>query len=358
MSIRKIRMVLLSSVALMLLLAVLDISLRKVELLEVFGEQFMNELKTDAYQQAHQDVTSTAQRQLEINRRDIQVVSLSSIRGNINVKRSADQIIRLQYTVTASAVDEEAAQNKGNAVTIEEEIHEGQLILAAKTGGKSVDYNNLSIDYELQIPDTMKLKLENEEGAMRIHRIHGDVDASSDRGMMEIVDVKGQLSVISNFGSIYLSDITGNIELKNTGSNASIDHVVGAVGLNSQSGRNTMSNIDGKVTGEADGGFVLLREISGPVEVVSLASELQLEKIRGDTKITSEVGITTFMLAEDEGYRVNAAVSGGRILTQLPLPIKEDTDGDYKAQMNGVVGNGAWSLDVKTESGDIIFHIK
>lgn len=358
MSIRKTRMVLLSSVALMLLLAVMDISLRKAELFEVFGEQFVNQQKTNAYQQAHQDVTSTSQRQLEINRQDFKVVSLSSIKGNINVKRSADQSIRLQYTVTASAADTEAAQKKRDAVTIEEEIQEGRLTLAAKVDGKSVDYDNLSIDYELQIPDAMKLKLENEDGAVRINGIHGDVDASSERGMMEIVDVQGRLSVNSNYGSIYLSDITGDIELENRGSSASINHTKGTVGLISQSGRNTISNIDGKVTSEADGGFVFLREISGLVEVESRAAELQLEHIRGDAKVTSEVGVTTFILPEYEGYRVNAAVSGGRILTQLPLPIKEATDGDYGAQMNGVVGNGAWSLDVKAELGDIIFHVK
>lgn len=358
MFVRKKRMVLLSSVALMLLLAVLDISIRKEELFEVFGEQFMNEQKTEAYQQAHQDVTSTTQHQMEIDRQDIKEVLLSSIRGNITVKRAADQMIHLKYTVKASASDKEAAQNKGDAVTIEEEMDKGQLTLTAEAGGKSIDYNNVSIDYELQIPDVMKLKIDNEEGTVRIHGLQGDIDASSDRGMMEIVDVQGHLSVNSSYGNIYLSDIKGNVELDNRYSNAIIDRAEGSVRLYSQSGRITISNIDGKVTGETENGFVLLREISGPVEVVGYSSELQLENIRGDTKITSEAGIATFILPESDGYRVDAAVRGGRILTQLPLPIQEDMDGDYDVQMNGVVGNGEWSLDVKAEFGDIMFHVK
>jgi hypothetical protein len=358
MSFRIKRMALLSVIAMLLLLSILDISIRKEEVLEVFGDQFLNEQKTAVIEQSNQEVTATSQEQLEIEQQDVTQVWLTSVRGSISVKQSENEAIRLQYIVTASARNSEAAQRKAEAVKVAGEMKDGQLSLVTSSDGKSIDYGSISIDYELHIPDAMKLVLENEEGAVRIQGVQGDVETAIRRGMMEIVDLQGDLLVDSANAHIYLSNITGNIELLNQYGNTNIDRATGRVQLKSQAGRNVIDQLEGNLSVEAKRGDVILSDITGSVELLGQDGQFQLEHIRGDAKIITQSGSTTVILPKDEGYRLDAAVSGGRIRTQLPFEIRIDPEGDYRARMNGVVGDGAWNLDIKSRSGDIILHVQ
>jgi hypothetical protein len=360
MSFRKKRIVLLASVVTLLILSILDISIRKGEGFEAFNEQFLNKQKTDAYVQAHQDVIVTTELQLEINRKDIKEVSLSSIGGKISVKRADDSVIRLEYIVTASALDVDAANRKRDAVKVKEEVKDGRLSLVTQANGRAISRDTVSVDYVLHLPDEMKLVLDNEAGAVRISGITGDVDATSSRGLLEIIDVEGEFTVESSDGSVYLSDITGNIDLKNNHSRVNIDHTKGAILLNTQEGQTLVTNIQGSITGNTEFGHVYLREITGSVELNSRGADIQLDHIRGDSRLVSESGNTTFILpeVEVEGYELDATVSGGKIHTQLPLPNKDDKFGDYESHMNGVVGKGTWKVEVTARSGDIIFQVK
>jgi hypothetical protein len=211
---RKKRMVLLSSVAILLLFTILDISIHKEEVFENFSKQFVNVQKTEEYIHTQQEVIAVSERKLEVNREGIKEIFLSSVRG------------------------------------------------------------------------------------------------------------KGNLTVSSSYGSLLLSEITGNIDMTNRYSQENIDTVEGNIVLDSQFGHNLMVNIKGQITGDA------------------------------------EHGATTIIMQESDGYRLDAAVVGGRIHTVLPLSIKQEKDGDYRTHLTGVVGDGTWNVEVKARSGDIIFHVK
>jgi hypothetical protein len=355
---RKKRIVLLASIAVLFVLLILDIWIKKEDMLEAFGEQFFNEQRSEEYAEAHKDVVVTAEKKLEMNRQEIKEVALSNKAGNISVKRATDNMIQLQYTITASARNIEAAKRKQEAVTIQEQISNERLTLAAMADGKALDDESITLDYVLLVPDAMKLWIENEDGAIAIHGINGDVNASTENGLTEIVDVRGNLSVKANYESLYISDITGSVNLENRSSEVNIEHVEGAIVLDGQSGSTFISHIKGEVTGETERGEIHLREVVGRVEFQSRESALQLDHIRGDIQVHSDSGALTLILAEAEGYALDAAVSNARIQTRLPFPIVYDTDGSHGAHMKGVIGNGTRKVAVVTNAADIIIYSK
>ncbi|MDF2815182.1 MAG: hypothetical protein K0Q81_1382, partial [Paenibacillus sp.] len=310
MSFRTKRIVLLSTVALLLTLSIVDIFTRKEEMFQLFNDQFFNEQKTAAYHQAHKGVTATSRQQLEINRKDIKEVALASAGGKVTVKRADHAAIRLQYEITATGANTDAANRRRDAVQVTEEMNEGRLTLVTKVDGKTVDPDSVTIEYVLSVPDAVKVKIDNDEGEVRISGIKGDVEASSDRGSMEIVDVRGNLSASSSYGSLYLSDIMGRVELKNNYSYVNADHIEGAVALNGRAGNTFLNRIAGDVTAETNNGAIHLREITGSVTLASQASDLQLDRILGDMSITAEAGTTILILPANKGYKLDAAVSG------------------------------------------------
>lgn len=361
MSFRQKRSILLTSVAILFLLSILDVSFGKEDVFRTYSEQFVNEEKMDAFMGAKRAATATAQHQSEINKPEVKEVLLASLGGKISVLRSESRGIRLQYTVTASAASTEAANRKRDAVTVEEQVQNGQLTFVTMANGKPIDPDDVSIEYVLYIPDAMKVNIANENGAVRISGIRADVEASSSNGLMEIAHVQGNISVKSTYGSLYMTDVTGEIKLTNNGSKTTMDHTTGNVVLNTKSGQTHVSEVLGKVTGNTKHGSVYIRQIVGAVDVNNQASDLQFDQIQGDTRVISEAGEISFILPESEGYALDASVSGGSIQTLLPLPIikqEADSNNDYEKRLKGQVGSGKWKVEAKVRSADILIQIK
>ncbi|NOU66867.1 hypothetical protein GC096_22735 [Paenibacillus sp. LMG 31461] len=358
MSFRQKRSVLLISVVMLFLLSILDVSIRKEDALQVFSEQFVNHEKTEAYMGERRAVTATAQLQSDINKPEIKEVMLTSQRGKVSVQRSETSAIHLQATVTVTAASTEAANRRRDAVKVEQELQNGQLTLVTTANGKSVDPDNVSIDYVLAIPDAMRTTIQNEDGAVRISGINGDVTATSTSGFMEIVNVKGDLKVKSSYGSLYVADIKGNVDLVNRSSTANIDHTQGNLLLDHESGDTDLTDITGEVTGNAKYGSVFFREMKGAVSVAGHGSDMKFDHIQSDIQVVSAGGgTTTFILSKDEGYTLNAAVSAGRIQSLLPFPIQKGTDNEREARMNGILGKGTRKIEAKVASGNLIFQV-
>ncbi|WNR46479.1 DUF4097 family beta strand repeat-containing protein [Paenibacillus roseipurpureus] len=358
MSFRQKRIVLLSTVGLLFLLSILDITFRKEEVFEAFSKQFVNEEKMDAYLGARRAVTATVEHQAEINLPELKEVMLASQVGKVSVQRSESSAIRVKYTVTATASDTEAANRKRDAVKVDQQVQNGQLTLVTGANGKPIDPDDISIDYVLSIPDAMKVTIQNENGAVRISGVRAGITASSVNGIMEIVDVKGELHVKSSYGSLYLADITGNINLVNRSSQVNVHHTQGDLVLDHQSGHTNLTSLTGKITGNAEYGSMLFRELKGSIDVTGRSTDMQFDQLQGDTRVVSNAGgQLTFILAKDEGYTLDAAVNGGRILSLLTLPIQKVKDSEYESHMNGVVGNGTRKIEAKVKSGDITFQV-
>lgn len=355
---RKKRILLLSSVAVLLVLMILDITIKKEQLFESFGEPFFNEQRTDAFYQGHRQAKATSDRQLEFGRRELKEVQLAGVRGKIDVKRATGDTISLQYTVTATAADEEAANRRLEAVQVEEEIGEGRLTLAAKSGDRPIDYDTVSIDYVLLVPDAMKLRIENEQGTIHIAGIRGDVDVDSYNGLTEIVDVTGNVKAVTTYGDLLMSGVAGSMDLENRYGDTDIEHSKGDVRLLSRSGYNHMSGIQGKIAVDSEAGSVHLRETAGQVEVVSRAAYVQLDDVRGDMKIKSDSGTVKLLLPEAEGYTLNAALTRSDSRTSLPVSVVEEEQEGSTKRLTGVIGDGTWEVDVEAESAEFVIHSK
>ncbi|MCA0756297.1 DUF4097 domain-containing protein [Paenibacillus sp. N4] len=355
---RKKRILLLTSVAVLLVLMILDLTIKKEQLLESFSEPFFNEQRTDAFYLANRQAKATSERQLEIERRELKEVLLAGTGGKIAVERASGDTIRLHYTVTATGADEEAANRRLEAVKVEEEIGEGRLTLAAKSEDKPIDNDAVSIDYVLQVPDGMKLRIDNEEGTVHIAGIRGDVDADSYGGLMEVADVTGNVKVAASYGDLLLSGITGSIDLENLYGEADIEQAKGDVTLMSRSGYTNMSGIEGKIAVDSENGSLHVRETTGQVEVAGRATAVQLEGIRGDMKITADSGYVKLILPQAEGYTLNAALTRSDIRTSLPVSVEREVQEDNMERLTGVIGAGSRKVDIKAESAELVIHSK
>lgn len=371
---RRKRFILLSSVALLFALMIADIWVGREAMFEAFGEQFVNERRTEAMSEAfgrslangqgagepaRRGATAAVERELAIDMRGMAGVEIAGAGGAIAVERSAGAAVRLEYTVTAAANDAAEAQRKAEDVEVEQTAGGGYVTLSAKANGRPIGNDAISVDYVLQVPDGVNVRIEEGAGDIRIRGIAGDVDAEFVGGYLEIADVRGRVAVDALHASVYLTGIAGNVDAVSRYGVTTIERTEGQVAFDSQFGDSYMYRIRGRVTGTANYGSVRLSEIEGSVQMDNRGADLQLERIRGDMDIASELGRTVLVLADaEEGYDLQVGVSQGDIHSHLPhpVPIERNANGPREARMNGVVGNGVWAAKIEAARSDVVIH--
>src|SRR5690606_11607307 len=131
MILRRKKILLLSSVLIMLALMILDIWINRDEGFETFGKQFFNEQKTREFRLAHPDVNKTMERQMEVERGSIQEVFLSNTRGDISVSRATGSTIHIKATVTVNGADADKADRKLEAIQVQQTVDNGRLTIQA-----------------------------------------------------------------------------------------------------------------------------------------------------------------------------------------------------------------------------------
>ncbi|MFD2615319.1 DUF4097 family beta strand repeat-containing protein [Paenibacillus gansuensis] len=358
MSFRKKRTVLLSSVVILFVLMILDASIRKEEMLEMFSEQFVNVQRTEAHEQTLHGETAEEQRQVEMDRQGIEEVLLTGIGVNMSIQRAGGEKIRLEYNVKVSGSSKEKLAAELNRITVQAETKDGKLMFRALSAGKPIHSDWVFMEYTLYLPDSLSLRVENEGGAVRVQAARGDVKVKLARGMLEILDVEGNISVESSLSNIYVADIVGNLDLNSHNGQTNAEQIQGKVHLQNQYDQTRIRKIQGGVTGTTLAGSIQVEEISGPVALQGRETAIQAANVLGDLQLLAKTGEIRLLIPEKEGYRLDAAATNGRILTHLPLPMVTDRDGEYTERIKGIIGEGAWKADVKADSADIIIQHK
>jgi hypothetical protein len=356
MMMRYARVLLLSSIVLLLALAILDLTVKKEALFVAYGEQFENVERTAAYNEAHPLTTTSAERLLELPREAIEEVVLEGKGSDITVKRAPGDAIQLHYTVGVVDDDADEAERKLDTVRVEGLAHEGRLTFEAAADGKRMPANGVSIDYVLLLPDGMKLSLDNAGGEVYVDGIVGDIAVVSESGSVEIVDVAGNLAIQSSHSSIYASDLTGNLDVDNRYSDTHVEEVTGNVAFDIRSGSSYIAGIDGPISGHAASSWLHLQAIAGQVELSGDNSHYRLADIRGDLRLRSFAGDASLVLPAGAGYTLDAAVRGGDIRTLLAYPVEQDRANGYDARIRGTAGDGRWNIDIEIRSGDLNIH--
>lgn len=355
MILRKKSIVLIVLIAVVSVCAVLDVSIYKEDVFVAFGEQFENDERTEQYVDRQRSVEKTAERRLEIDRTSLREVRLSVVDGRITVRRSAGNTIVLETVMTAAGADMDEVERKLGAVQIDQNVDNDRLIYESTYNGRPLDQSSITADYALHLPDGLALKLDNDGGTVDVVGIEGDVGITSERGFVNVTGTDGNVTLDSDHDSVYLSNINGDIDLNGEFSNTQIEQVTGQLQLESRHGVHFISEQGGGVTAVTEHGTVHLREIFGPVDMTSEFTHWIVDRIRNDLKINAQSGQLKFVMPESEGYTFDIAVRHGTLVSHLPFPVQPAKDGEVDL-LTGVIGDGAWSVQVEAETAEIYIH--
>lgn len=212
--------------------------------------------------------------------------------------------------------------------------------------------HNISISYELSVPDQTQLTSHSGSGEQDIDGLLGTVEVNSGSGDVRISNIGDAVRAETGSGDMQLQRVKGNVRVK-TGS-----------------GSIRATNIGGGFEGETGSGHIDLQQSApGAVRVTTGSGRIRASGVRGSLEakagsgeITAEgdpragwivqtgSGSVHLRLDTDAAFDLNAHTSSGSIVVNRPVTVQGVVN---RREIRGRVKGGGPEVEVKTSSGNI-----
>ena len=219
-------------------------------------------------------------------------------RGDITVRGSDDQQIRVTAKKNVKTWSETEAQRLAQPVTVE--ITQNGDGFEIRPAGYDTSDNRISVDLEISLPKKSALAVKTEKGDIAVSDQMRDVTITDQTGDVEVRDTTGDVSVEMRKGDVKVSDTKGDVKVSGKG---------GEIEVNSASGSLT---VEGDFYGpvRADKIAKGVRLVSPRTDLTVSALSGHLEAGSGNLDLIDAAGNITLRTRDNE---VNVENPGGKV---------------------------------------------
>lgn len=214
---------------------------------------------------------------------------------------------------------------------------------------------NVSIHYEIEVPEETSLRAHTGSGHQEIDGIRGPLSSSSGSGHLKISDIGGRVEADTGSGHIELTGIKGTVTAK-TGSGAiTADGVPGPFAASTGSGSVTANLVvPGAVEITTGSGSVKVNGARGSVRISTGSGSIRVHgEPTEDWKLHTGSGSITARLPADAAFDLDARSHSGRVHTDHPVTLLGTVK---RNEVRGTVRGGGVRLRLETGSGNITIN--
>jgi len=270
-------------------------------------------------------------------------VQIRNLSGMIKVESWARNEVRIDALKVSRAGSESRA--KSNAALVVIDIKESGNMLDIETqypqtrGGLFRGDNsiNVSVDYQLMIPEKASLRVNSTSGDVDVQKIGGFTDIHLTSGDLTVSQANNGLQVKVISGGVRINDVKGEVNLRSVSGSVIIDRVRGSLDVDSTSGRVELRGVS-----EAD--TVRAKSLSGGISYEGKINP------RGRYNFEVHSGTVEVVLPSDSAFELSAETFSGDIETDFAVQVLGKVS---NKELHGTVNGGGASLDLKTFSGNI-----
>jgi hypothetical protein len=223
------------------------------------------------------------------------------------------------------------------------EVQELQKNPPIRQSGNSIriDYvnlNNISIDYDITVPEDTALRAHTGSGDQNIEGLKGNVELESGSGDMRLARLTGDMRFQTGSGNVKGRELSGPAKIKAGSGDIEIEETgVGDVEVRTGSGNITVSGINGGFHAEAGSG-----------DIHGKGSPKNIWSVRTGS------GNVTLNVPSDTGFDVDISSSSGSVTVGHPVTttIQGHVPESRKSVVGKVLGGGP-VISVHTGSGEI-----
>jgi len=232
-------------------------------------------------------------------------------------------------------------------------------------------FNNISISYEIVVPELSRLEAESGSGQIALTGLRGGpVSASTGSGAITAAEIGGKLEVETGSGSITVTDARGNLAASTGSGSVKAERVAGSAQVETGSGQIQLVGVTGAAKAHTGSGHVTLK-LTGPGEVEAgtgsggitidgVKGPLKAEAGSGSIKVSGSPegpwhletgsGGVQLEITSGAGFNLDAESDSGRIDLGLPMTSLEHKS---KESLKGKVRGGGQPVVVRSHSGGV-----
>ncbi len=278
-------------------------------------------------------VIGTFDRSYQVNGNvDLEVLSRS---GDITVRNGAAGTVSVHATIHSS--------NGWFGGDHKADMQELQSNPPIRQNGNSIriDYvniNNISIDYEITVPEDTALRAHTGSGNQTVEGLKGNVDLESGSGDLRLARLTGEMRFQTGSGNIRGRELSGPARVKAGSGDIEIEEMgAGDIDIRTGSGNITVSGINGGFHAEAGSGDIHGKGLPKNMWSIRTGS--------GNVKLNVPL---------DAAFDVDISSSSGSVT--LGHPVTTTIQGQIRENRKSVIGKvrgGGPTISVHTGSGDV-----
>jgi hypothetical protein len=265
-------------------------------------------------------------------------VFLSNISGSIEVKTWAEEKVKIEALKVSEASTLSRAQENAKMVLIE--VKKEANILRVETKypeHRGKDSINVSVNYQLWIPDKASIDLDCVSGEVTAEGIGGSARVNTVSGTIKLKNVEKGAECNSTSGDLVLQNIKGDIDANTTSGTISASQIVGSINSGTVSGTIEMSEV-------SDAKTIKASSVSGSIRYqgkINPDGRYSLKTTSGQVEMT---------LPSDSSFELDADTFSGHIDSDFPIEISGKI---VPRQFHGVVNKGGARISLSSFSGNI-----
>jgi putative adhesin len=212
-------------------------------------------------------------------------------------------------------------------------------------------YRNVSISYELTVPEATRVRSRVGSGAQTIGHLRGAVDVISGSGRIRIGQIDGDVQAMTGSGSIDVEGAGGELEARaGSGSITAVAH--GPVVAETGSGRIELTQTSSAgIDAKTGSGGIAITGARGVVRARAGSGRIRIEgqPLQGWDLHTGSGSITMRVVGETP-FNLDAHSSSGRIESSHPV---NAVGASERRRLRGTVRGGGAQVLLETGSGGI-----
>lgn len=271
--------------------------------------------------------------------------------GRIAVARGATGRVTIRGVIRLSGLftigDEQRVKELSANPPIEQV---GNVIRLGKD--RSRGPGSLDISYIIETPADTRLEATTGSGKIEVRDIDGPAKLVNHSGRIEMENVGGDVSATTGSGGCHIARVKGRLTFDVGSGGAAIEDVAEDIRGTAKSGVLQIERPGGRVTVETRSGGITVRDAKADLRATAGSGVLDIAGSPAPHsywELQSSSGAINLDVPSSASFRLHARTSSGRVSTDLPIAIEEQTGKEIRAQ----VGKGEARVEARTSSGSI-----
>lgn len=279
-------------------------------------------------------------------------LDVSTGSGNIDVRTGGASTVRVRGLIRARDGFGASAAEKVRYLETNPPIEQtGNVIKIGRIDNREYS-RNVSIDYELEVPQQTRLKARSGSGNVTAVGLNGTIELNSGSGNVRSSEVGGEVRAQTGSGNIEIDSVRGSLQASTGSGNIRAQSIGG--GLRARSGSGDLhaeQSAPGDVDLETGSGNIEAAGIQGGLHAQTGSGRIDIGgEPSGGWSVQAGSGNVTIRLKPDVAFDLYAHTSSGRVRSDHPVTV---TGIVSPKELRGKVRGGGPLIEAKTGSGDI-----